>query len=238
MKPLAALTVLLIAVPLLPAVSSAGPNANAKIVLNVRGIYSPDRGRCNTISSATTICAGMTTHGDLYPQIYNVYVLVTDGDATAGIAGLQFGIEYGSGKADGVGVDIYGWTLCATLEFPQPSPVWPESGGGNMVTWDPLNRCQRYEPGGAGTGVVANAGYFYLGAYGDAVLAITPRPVDGMAKVASCTGEEDSIQGVGLVRTPSHLGSAGFGTYQGYNPCGLNTPVEATTWSGVKSLYR
>ena len=27
-------------------------------------------------------------------------------------------------------------------------------------------RCQRQEPGGAGTGVVATAGYFYMAAYG------------------------------------------------------------------------
>ena len=42
----------------------------------------------------------------------------------------------------------------------------------------------RFEPGGAGTGVSAAAGYFYMAAYTPDMLRVTPRPVDGRAKLA------------------------------------------------------
>lgn len=217
-----------------PQPASAGPNANAKIVLDVRPPLSPDLGKCRYRPR----CSSMTTQASLYPSIYNVFVLVTDAEATPGIAGVQFGITYGSGSLDGIGLDIWGWVLCATLETQQASPMWPESGGGILVTWDPANACQRQEPGGTGTGVVANVGYFYCGAYSDAVLAITPRPVDGVSKVISCAGEEDIIEGGGGSPAPSHLGRAGFGTGAGYNPCGLATPVQPVTWTGIKATYK
>jgi hypothetical protein len=209
--------------------SNAGPNANAKIQLH---LLSPTTKSQCTRLSATPVCNAVVVQGTLYPTLYYAYVLVTDGDATAGIAGLEFGITYNGNASQGV--DIYGWTLCATLEFQQPSPVWPSSGGGNLITWDSTNRCQVFEPGGAGTGVVADAGYFYLGAYSPDVLAITPRPVSGFAKVATCAAEEDVVA---PGPSPSHLGTAGFGGQPGYNPCGLNTPIQPTTWSNVKSIY-
>jgi hypothetical protein len=212
----------------LSTVSQAGPNANAKIQLHL--LAPTTKSQCTRLS-ATPACNAVVVQGGLAPTYYYAYVLVTDGNATAGIAGLEFGIQYnGSPNA---GVDIFGWTLCATLEFQQPSPVWPASGGGNLITWDSTNRCQVFEPGGPGTGVVANAGYFYLGAYTADILSITVRPVSGFAKVATCAAEEDIV----TTGTPSHLGSAGFGGAPGYNPCGLITPVQPTTWSNVKSIY-
>lgn len=241
---LASIIVAGMAVTAMSSTSFAGANANAKIQLHLAGLTT--KAQC-TRTVARPACAGIVTHGDLYPAVYFAYVLITDGDATAGLAGLQFGIQYGSTKNDAVGVDIFGWTLCATLEFQQPTPVWPENGGGNLITWDMTNVCQRFEPGGAGTGVVADAGYFYLGAYSAADMYITERPVDGMSKVADCSAAEDNIEGSGngtntqnepVYHNPSHLGSLGFGAgHNGYSPCGLNTPVENTTWSAVKSLY-
>src|SRR5512140_1626554 len=233
-----------IAIASFTSVSLAAPNANAKIQLHLAPTTA--KNAC-TVVQAHPACAQINTHGLLigndpstYNNLYFCYVLVTDADPAAGIGGLQFGIDYGSGIADVVGVDVFNWTLCATLESLQPSPRWPQSGGGILITW-PYSGfpelCQRYEPGGPGTGVVATAGYFYCGAYSDAVLAITPRPLDNMAKVIDCSGVEENIQGIGVTHTPSHLGSVGFGTIQGYNPCGLNTPVDNSTWSEVKSLY-
>lgn len=215
--------------------SFAGANANAKIQLHILGTTT--KNACTRIQT-TPACQSIVTQGNLYPTLYFTHVLVTDANATAGIAGVQFGIQYtGPGAVDGVGVDIFGWTLCATLEFQSPAPSWPNSGAGNLVTWDATTRCQVFEPGGPGTGVTANAGYFYMAAYGPGTFAITPRPVDGAAKVADCAASEDVVQSTDVPRTPSHLGSVGFGGQPGYNPCGLNTPVEATTWSSVKSLY-
>ena len=226
-------TALLAGVALL-AISSesfAGPNANAKIALHL--LTPTTKTPCTRIQT-TPACQNIVTSGNLYPQLYFAHVLVTDGNEPAGVAGLQFGIQYtGPGAADGVGIDIYAWTNCATLEFQSPAPAWPNSGAGNLVTWDAGTRCQRTEPGGAGTGVVANAGYFYCAAYTPGTFCITPRPVDGVAKVADCAAQEDIVTG-----TPSHLGCLGFGGQPGYNPCGLITPVENTTWSAIKSNLR
>ncbi len=43
------------------------------------------------------------------------------GNATEGIAGLQFGITYDGAPARGV--DIYYWNSCTTLQFPMSN--WP-----------------------------------------------------------------------------------------------------------------
>lgn len=143
----------------------------------------------------------------------------------------------------GSGGDIFSWSLCATIEFRSAGPngLWPAAGSGNLITWDPASRCQRTEPGGFGSGVVATAGYSYCGAYSPDVLRVIPRPVDGQAKVADCSAVESLIGGVGYPTTvPSHLGIAQFsadGSVSGYNPCGVVTPVRVTTWSANKGMY-
>jgi hypothetical protein len=227
-----------LALTALSTVSFAGPNANAKIQLHLA--TTTTKQQC-TRAAAHPPCTGIVTNGLLYPQLYYAYVLVTDADAGVGIAGCQFGIQYdGPGPLDGVGVDIDSWALCATLEFQQPSPVWPTSGGGNLITWNAVTVCQRNEPGGPGTGVVATAGWFACSAYTPACFRITPRPADGLAKVADCAAAEDNVEGVATPRNPSHLGFVCFsasGTTGGYNPCGLITPVERTTWGALKSTY-
>lgn len=211
--------------------SSAGPNANAKIVLHSARV---DRPQCGN-PAASPPCSGIVAQGDLYPAVHMLYVLVTDGDATAGLAGVQFGATYND--APGQGVDVFIWTLCATLQFPEDG--WPASGTGNLVTWDPVHRCQRMEPGGAGTGVTAQVGFFYCAAYSADTLRIVPRPVDGAAKVASCAAFEDVVESAEVRPNPSHLGFAAFspgGTAQGYNPCGLVTPVRSATWGRIKAM--
>jgi len=222
-----------IATAALSTVSFAGPNADANIELHILGLTTK-----NACTRNSALQGGFTQPN--CDQLVNeaglgyfyVHVLVTDGDAAAGVAGMQFGIQYGSGMLDGVGIDIFDWFLCATLEFPQPAPLWPNNGGGTLITWDSTNRCQQFEPGGVGTGVVANAGYFYMGAYGPATFQITVRPVDGFAKVASCAAEEDDLG-------PGDLGAAtfGIGPQTGYSPGCDVVPTVNTTWSSVKSLY-
>jgi Calx-beta domain-containing protein/beta-propeller uncharacterized protein DUF5122 len=213
MRHLTAIFVAGMVAAVVPADSFAGPNANAKIQLHLLSPTTKDQ--C-TRPEATPSCAGVITAGGLYPQIFYAYVLVTDGDATAGVAGAQFGIHYNPGS--GMGVNIFSWTLCASLEFQSPTPMWPSSGGGNLLEWDSSTRCQRFEPGGAGTGVVTAAGYFYCTAYTPDTFTITPRPVDGYAKVADCSGNED-------VLASWQLGSVGFGGQSSYNPCGLGPPT-------------
>lgn len=171
-------------------------------------------------------CGGLLTAGQTEPHEYFAYVLVMKGNATEGIGGLQFGIDYDNAPTRGV--DIYYWNSCTTLQFPMPN--WPASGSGNLLTWDPNVQCQRTEPDGPGTGVVAVAGYFYLGAYSPDVLRLTPRPADGKAKVIDCTTATESLlEGGAVHHDPSHLGYASFsvdGSVPGYNPCAAPTQVQ------------
>lgn len=219
-------------------VSFAGANANAKILLHVLPTTSKNPCTRSVASPSAAACNAISFNGlSLYPTNYYAYLLVTDGNQAAGIAGLQCGIQYN--QALGAGVDVFTWTNCATLEF--SSTGWPASGGGNLITWDNTAKCQRTIPAGNDplNGVVAVAGYFYMGAYTPDLMRVTPRPVDGQAKVGDCAGNEDLIGGLGYPAVaPSHLGIAAFGQAGGYNPCGLPTPTQATTWSGIKGQYK
>jgi hypothetical protein len=160
---------------------------------------------------------------------YNVYLLATRGPLSP-LRGLQCGITYETGsegdEANGTGVDVFGWTLCADLEFITTGPnEWPAPGGGNLITWV---ECQQSQ--------LAVAGYFYVGAYGTDEMRITVRPVDGLAKVADCGGAESEI-------SAGNLGYVAFGAGQTVcnpclTPCNLQPiPVQRITWSGIKALY-
>ncbi|MDZ4805114.1 MAG: FlgD immunoglobulin-like domain containing protein [Candidatus Eisenbacteria bacterium] len=139
---------------------------------------------------------------------YFVYVLVRNADSTGvqTLAGLQFGIEYEGGP--GVGIQVNDWRFCGSLEFPGSS--WPASGSGNLMTWDPVNRCQTAE--------LAVAGYFYVTPYSPATMRLVPRPVDGLAAVADCNASATDVY-------PRRLGWVSFGTaahpgdIDGFNPC-------------------
>lgn len=202
----------------------------------------------NQCAQGNIPCANAVVQGALYPSVYYAYALVTGVSAAAGIAGVQFGIDYGSGPLDNIGVDVIEWNPCGgPIEFggfgplpavsvaPPPSigrrrgrvemgalatPA-PVSGTGNMLVW-PWHMpggCQRTEPGGPGTGAVAVAGYFYVTAYSPARFSIVPRPVDSRAAVSTCPPLADPID-VGVFDVgPSNLGSIGFGGEPGYNPC-------------------
>lgn len=212
------------------------PNQRAKLLIHL-GTNTTK----NACGQNPPRCEKVITQGKLFPRTYFAYLLVADGSASYGVGGAQFGINYTA--QPGAGVDVFGWSLCATLEFPSTGPngPWPAAGSGNLITWDVTQRCQRYEPSGSGTGVVATVGYFYVGAYSPDPLRITPRPVDGLAKVAACDGTEDVIAGPGNRSSQAYqLGYAYFspeGDWSGYNPCDLVAPVVPTTWSAIKGQY-
>lgn len=213
----------------LPRTAGAGANANALICLHAQSVVSK-----NACTRPLPLYYTVVDHAALLPSAYFVYLVVVDGNGTAGIGGLQCGVQYDG--APNSGVDVYAWQLCATLEF--TSTGWPASGGGNLITWDTAGRCQRTEPGGAGTGVTALAGYFYCAAYSPDLFRVIPRPIDGKAKVADCSSNEDLIGGTGYPGSPPHLGVLKFsasGTEQGY--CYVDLPVQTTTWSGIKALH-
>ncbi|HEX7880958.1 MAG TPA: hypothetical protein VF720_16220 [Candidatus Eisenbacteria bacterium] len=217
----------------LPSRSEAAGNYNAKIILHA--LSPTTKNQCVRAANFPASCLGYNggvNNLGLYPTSYHTYLLVVDGSQTEGIAGVQCGISYN--PAPGEGVDVYTWNLCATLEF--SSTGWPASGGGNLITWDATTRCQT--SGNALTGAVAVAGYFYMAAYTPDLMKVTPRPVDGLGKVANCGSVEDIINSCPL-NDGFFYGAAGFGR-SGHNPCGFSCPlpVEAKTWSGVKVLSR
>lgn len=212
------------------------PNRDAKLALHL-GVTQA-RPPCLT-ASGLPACGRVKSTGLLYPKTYFAHLLVQDANATAGVGGVQLGVDYNASFQ--AGVDVFSWALCATLEFTSSGPngPWPAPGSGNLITWDISTKCQRSEPGGPGTGVVASAGFFYLSAYSPDILRLTPRPVDNQAKVASCDALEDVIGGVGGPADP-RLGYATFSADErspGFNPCLGPVTIRPTTWSAIKGQY-
>jgi hypothetical protein len=227
--------------------ADAGTNTLAKILLHNQ--TTTTKNQCVRAANVQTTCQGYDpgTH-TLAGTFSYAYLLVVNGgirtagvyDKSPGVAGVQCGIQYAN-DGDGVGVDVYGWFLCSTLQFITPTPpVWPASGGGNLMTWDATGpQCTPASgvPGNSVIGATAVFGYFYIGSYSPSQLRITPRPVDGIAQVANCGSQVDNVQD-GPTDAETFLGVLGIAGGTAINPCGREPVVatESTTWSGVKTL--
>jgi len=219
---------------------AAGPNSNAKILIHLTNV---DKVQPCTYLPLRPDCAGIVTSDTWGGGFYHCPLLVTDGNAAAGVAGLSCGITWPND-------DLFiQFASCAEgyTSYTGPNGPWPSPGSGILLDWDPQSTgCQTYEPGGAGTGVVAIAGAFYITPYMEsggpsAVIAVTPHPQTGQATVTSCPGDVDVVESTGSPNSPYRLGSAGIsldGSTQGYNPCGQIVAVAPATWSAVKSLGR
>ena len=143
---------LLVAGALLVAAGPAGARGNddARLALHLLPVQP---GNACGSAAARPGCGGVLTAGQTEPHEYFAYVLVMKGNATEGIAGLQFGITYDGAPTRGV--DIYYWNSCTTLQFPMAN--WPGAGSGNLLTWDPNVKCQRSEPDSACSWLAARA---------------------------------------------------------------------------------
>jgi hypothetical protein len=195
--------------PLFPGEALANPLNRPLLLLHVGAVTGK-----NPCGAAPTTCDGVVTTGAVDPvngagQFLYVLARNAGPEGAKTLAGVQFGIDYDA-PGPGEGVVVNSWTLCATLQFPMPTPVWPSPGSGNLVTWDSVTRCQ--------TGELAVVGFFYVTAYSPAVFRLTPRPVDARAKVGSCAAAEYGVY-------PDHLGWVSFGgaardgDEDGWNPC-------------------
>jgi hypothetical protein len=213
-----------------PAAAAVNPNS-PKVLLHVKA--TTVKNQCS-IAALADVCANAVTKGAVSPTtFYHVQLITARGDSLdmdSGIAGVQIGLDYQGGASPDGGfspISIFGWTLCATLEFASPNPAWPAPGSGNLITWDAVGSCQRTQ--------LAIAGYFYMGAYGPGTLRLTPRPADGVAKVADCGSVE-------VILPEGALGFAAFSAgavTEGCNPCLVDcapVAVAPTTWSKVKNL--
>ena len=204
-----------------------------KILLHLKALTT--KNQCTTWGNLAD-CTQAVTRGQVggaAGPFYYMYMLVATGPYRSsanggndlGVAGTQCGVDF-DGVA-GSGVEVFTWNLCATLEF--VSTGWPQDGGGNLITWDSTNKCQKSE--------VAIAGYFYCGAYSSDTFKLIARPVDSAAKIADCNSTEVTLDPAG------DLGFAKFsaaGDQDGCNPCNARcdgVPVEATTWSKIKGIY-
>ena len=215
-------------------VTMAGENANAGISLHLTkpttkaAICSAFNWRVGNVDPFKTKgqpCA----HG---MGQWDIWVVVCNGSDSVGVAGVEFGIEYDG--ASGSGVDIQSWRRCADLEFDQAG--WPESGTGNLLTWEPSLNCQMTNliPTQAKT-AYAVVGVFSATIFGQDQMGITPRPASGRMKVADCGAVEDDL-------TDALVARGGFATFctnrQGYNYCkGTVLGTESTTWGKIKAKY-
>jgi hypothetical protein len=210
------LPVILFGSLVLASAALAGPNANAKILLNVRASSTHNTNPCSDPSSAPSGCNTINTSGKVTPiNSFGQYVYLLVEEA-AGVSALDCGISF-----TGSDPSFFTWYLCADADT--TTNGW--TSGGNRISWD---TCQ--------LGTVVCAGYFYVGAYAPCRLEVVADPVDNRATVIDCANNTDIVSGLHV----SHLGYANFsvgGTVPGYNPCGLNTPVMNSTWSSIKLNY-
>ncbi len=230
----------------------AGTNPNAVFTLHAKAYTNKNICTTQSPNSGTPIpCTSYDTDWPLNLPT-NVYLVVARGDAVTGIAGASCGVKYNNAAGGpGVGgVDVFGWTLCADLEFTNgaatcppnvPPCEWPISGGGNRITWVLTTNCQRTV---AGTdGVHAVAGAFYVYAYSPDILQLTENKnleIPELA-VSNCAASTDLLP----FRRVAFVTFSASGTEKGCNPCTEITgecpepvPVEATTWGKLKNTYR
>ena len=153
---------------------------------------------------------------------------------TQSLLGFQSGSECDEMGQDVVGIGVWSWNSCGSLEF--PDDTWPASGGGNTITYVD---CQQ-DPS-----IVA--GYFHLTAYTPSIMSImgfSPHHTQEV-KVATCLGVEASPDlTVGMDRVGwISMGGAAKGTdTDGCNPalepCDQDpTPVRSTTWGRIKTKF-
>lgn len=191
------------ALVLIAAPAQAGKNPNSKLVLHVV----PFTNRSTCLNGRLNRPEDAVTRGDLVPAKYIAYVLIADGTPGAGLSGCQFGITYND--STGRGVDILDWSECTLFNWPEPG--WPDSGTGNLLTWNQNTDCDT-----TGMRVV---GYFTLEAHSPDRLALIYRPADKRAAVAGCGMQANNTDAEVLdVIPPENLGFVEFGGGPGYNP--------------------
>ena len=168
-----------------------------------------------------------------------------------GVGAASFGVTYNGSSGQGIDPAYVTWTACADgLSFPNSDGVhgnFPQPGGGLRITWNYPASCQTEVIGS--DGVHAVVGVFYVYAYSEAVLQLTPNnnlagggPELAVANCAGITTDLFYLWGPTFVHQV--MGAVGFGNQCGYNPCLLHNPpcdvvpVSPTTWGRLKSGYR
>jgi hypothetical protein len=223
-----------------PGFALIGDGVTPVVTLHVKSKAAKASTVCTTENPKSTTCVDYSVTGDLNTA-YDMYLVVAAAVDTPTVsfeaAGLSCGILYD--RTDGVGVDIFQWTLCTDgLEFKNSpdgpgGPEWPVSGGGNRMTW---TNCQVDTSGGlTDMSMQVTFGVFYVFAYSPDRFEITPNNNLGSGPellISNCNAAVEPI-----TYPPGFADFGGFGEGTGFNPCLGGVPVKQTTWGAVKSLY-
>jgi hypothetical protein len=217
------------------AVASDGTQPEAMIVLHaVEHVYPPPHGSPCVVGKPAVPCREYRVTWPVGSSA-DVYLVAARGYPDPGIAALSCGIEYDPQPQRGV--DMFGWTLCADMEFTNAGAhgEWPASGGGNRIVWSALDACQRtvIHP----DGVHAIAGAFYVYAYSPDRFCVTSNAnILGGPElaVADCSAQVTYISTYMMFDA-----CIGFGGVSVDNPCKWTVPipVDRTTWGGIKTKY-
>ncbi len=232
----------------------AGTNPNCVFTLHAKGHTTKATTICTTWSPNSGTPLPCSNYNTSWPTklVTDVYLVIARGDTALvpgwGLAGVSCGVYYDN--AVGSGVDVFGWTLCADLEFTNgnltcppdiPPCEWPISGGGNRITWVMTTNCQQTIAGS--DGVHAVAGAFYLYAYNPDIFYLTHNRnlmIPELA-VANCKANTDLLP----FNRAGQVAFSTDGSALGCNPCtepdwecDPPTPVEETTWGKLKTNYR
>jgi len=217
----------------LTGVASAGTLANARVMLHIGPSPAvPSAKACLPAQTGVqTDCLDWVTNDTNFPAGSTKRYSLVVTQAVDGVGGLSCGIEY-SGNL------FCGFDLCTDgLEFSNNS--WPNSGGGNRITWTTCGATvalpDRYAVTASGLQVVF--GSFYVYSYGgDGFFQVTknplsPGPDDDELAVGSCAAQTDFLSSLAGGRID--IGAAG----PGYNPCGV-VPTEPATWGDLKNRFK
>lgn len=192
----------------------AGTQDSAVIALHQQAHQTTKNCTDNSPNGQNIPCSNYSVDNAPLNSARDVYLVVAKGDPAAGIQGLVCGL------AVSPNVVVNNWYLCADLDFPSfsPAPTWPQNGSGNLITWV---SCQNTVIGS--DGVHAVAGYFYMYAYGNGSVEVTPRNYISAPdfRVADCSASESDITAPG--------GKIGFGNVLGVNPCSGGTVDDPPT---------
>ena len=160
-----------------------------------------------------------------------------------GVSAVSFGIDYSGGPGTGLNPALVGVTWCADgLPFPNDggNGEFPKPRGGVRVTWNLPGSCQTTVIGNEGVHAVIGALYVYAYAPGGQ-LKMTPNNnlVSGVPElaIANCAGAELNLYTFwGATIANQLIGTVGFGSSAGYNPCFI-TPATTSTWGNIKNKY-
>ena len=191
-----------------PALS--GTQDDARFALHAQSVKAGNSCVDSDPTSSGIPCSQYTTEWPVGAAA-NVYVVIVQGDAPAGITAAAFGMNYD--PVPGSGVDVISWTQCSDVEFLKggPNGEWPAPGSGIWLSW---GACNQSVVENEGLHVVA--GSFYVYAYDDDLMRVTANEVtldEPQFVLMDCDFMETTLP----PSTPG--GEIAFGTGSGITPC-------------------